>query len=505
MREYGLPRRKGARLPAALLTTAALLSGLAPDPAAGLSTTPTIEHPAVQDRPSARVPTDTLVPSPVALTGGTLVDGTDADPVDDAVVVVRGGRISCAGPASDCPVGDDVERLDASGQWITPGLVDAHVHYSQTGWVDGRPDAYDARERFPYAETVHELRTRPDRFFRAHLCSGVTSTFDVGGFPWTWDVASATDGRTDAPRVAAAGPLLSTLDHWVELPAEEQFLHMADSAATERSARYLVARGADAVKVWYLVGPESPDAAHHRRMLGIAARIAGDGGLPLIVHATGLWQAKQALRAGARVLVHSVEDRPVDEEFLRLARDAGAFYTPTLVVHRGYADLRDRRFRAEDHRLACVDPETRRKVRLTDSLPGRPTAEERRRAREVYEERRRRMDQNLMAVHEAGVPVTVGTDAGNPLTLHGPSIHLEMEAMQDAGLSPREVLVAATRNGARAMGRGEEVGTVEEGKVADLLVLDRNPLEDVRHFRSVSLVIRRGEVHRRAELEWPEP
>lgn len=496
----------GVRAPASLLTAAALLSVLAPDPAAaGLSPTPTLERSGVQARPSPRAPSDSVVPPPVALTGGTLVDGTGGDPVGDAVVVVRDGRISCAGPPSDCSVPDDVESLDVSGGWITPGLVDAHVHYSQTGWVDGRPDAYDARERFPYAETVHELRTRPDRFFRAHLCSGVTSTFDVGGFPWTWDLSSETNRSTDAPRVEAAGPLLSTLDHWVELPAEEQFLHMADSAATERSARYLVARRTDAVKVWYLVGRESPDAAHHRRMLEIAARVAREGGLPLIVHATGLWQAKQALRAGARVLVHSVEDRPVDEEFLRLARDAGAFYTPTLIVHRGYADLRDRRFRAEGYRLACVDPETRRKARLTDSLPGGPTAEERRRAREIDEERRHRMDENLMAVHDAGIPVTVGTDAGNPLTLHGPSIHLEMEAMQDAGLSPMEVLVAATRNGARAMGRGREVGTVEEGKVADLLVLDRNPLEDVRHFRSASLVIRRGEVHRRAELEWSEP
>ncbi|NIP57769.1 MAG: amidohydrolase family protein, partial [Gemmatimonadetes bacterium] len=269
-------------------------------------------------------------PPPFAVTGAILIDGTGASPLPDAVVVMRDGRIACAGPPSRCPVPDDAEVVDASGKWIVPGLVDAHVHYSQTGWADGRPDAYDARDRFPYPETVRELEARPERFFRSYLCSGVTATFDVGGFPWTWDLRDRSRGRTDAPHVAAAGPLLSTRDHWVELPAEEQFLHVSDSATTEEAARYLAAMGTDAVKVWYLVGRESPDTAHHKAMLRIGARVAREAGIPLIVHATGLWQAKDALRAGARLLVHSVRDRPVDDEFLRLAREAGTFYTPTL-------------------------------------------------------------------------------------------------------------------------------------------------------------------------------
>lgn len=321
---------------------------------------------------AAQAADSSAAPPPLALVGGTLIDGTGSDPVEDAVVVLRHGRIACVGSRGECPLDEDVEAVDVSGRWITPGLVDAHVHYSQTGWVDGRPDAYDARDRFPYDETVRELEARPERFFRSYLCSGVTATFDVGGFPWTWSLRERTERRTDAPHVAAAGPLLSTRDHWVELPAEKQFLYMDDAASTQRSARYLVARGTDAVKVWYLVGRESPDTTHFKRMLRIGAREARAGDVPLIVHATGLWQAKDALRAGARVLVHSVDDRPVDDEFLRLAREAGAVYTPTLVVHRGYAELRNRSFREGRRRLACVDPETRRKAFLTDSLPGAP-------------------------------------------------------------------------------------------------------------------------------------
>ncbi|HSR43347.1 MAG TPA: amidohydrolase family protein, partial [Longimicrobiales bacterium] len=440
-------------------------------------------------------------PPPFALTGATLIDGTGAPPISDAAVVMRDGRIACAG--FGCPVPDDAEVVDASGKWIVPGIVDAHVHYSQTGWADGRPDAYDARDRFPYPETVRELEARPERFFRSYLCSGVTATFDVGGFPWTWDLRERSRDRTDAPHVAAAGPLLSTRDHWVELPAEEQFLHLSDSAATEEAARYLTAMGTDAVKVWYLVGRESPDTAHYKAMLRIGARVARDAGIPLIVHATGLWQAKDALRAGARLLVHSVRDRPVDAEFLRLAREAGTFYTPTLMVGDGYDQLRNRDFQQHRQDLACVDPSTRRKAFLTDSLPGAPTAEERARGARRLEAEYRLMLRNLATIHDAGIPVAMGTDAGNPLTLHGPAIYREMEAMEEAGLSPMEVLVASTRDGARAMGRGEELGTVEEGRIADLVVLDRNPLEAVQNFRSVALVVRRGEIRTRHELAYP--
>jgi imidazolonepropionase-like amidohydrolase len=437
-------------------------------------------------------PGDRPVP-PFALTGATIVDGTGA-PARRGSVVMRDGRIACVG---ECEIAPDVEVVDVQGRWIIPGLVDAHVHYSQTGWADGRPDALDLRERFPYERTVAELRAHPERFFRSHLCSGVTATFDVGGYPWTWELRERAEASTAAPHVAAAGPLLSARDHWVNLPAERQFLHMADEAATRAGAREIVARGSDAVKVWYLVGAATPDTAAWKARLRVGAEEARRAGTPLIVHATSLWAAKDALRAGAKLLVHSVEDQPVDDEFLRLAHAAGAFYNPTLTVRRGYVQLRERDFRP-DVPLECVDPETRRKAFLTDSIPGavRDPA-----YRAQIERGYRLMLENLRRVHEAGIPVAMGTDAGNPLTLHGPAVYPEMEAMAEAGLSPMEVLVASTRNAALAMGR-DDFGTLEPGRIANLVVLDRDPLADVRNVRSVRLVARAGEIWTREELEY---
>jgi imidazolonepropionase-like amidohydrolase len=112
------------------------------------------------------------------------------------------------------------------------------------------------------------------------------------------------------------------------------------------------------------------------------------------------------------------------------------------------------------------------------------------------------MAANVRAVHAAGIPVAMGTDAGNPLTLHGPSVYLEIEALNRAGLSPMDVIVAATRNGALAMGQLEDFGTIEPGKTADLVILSAYPLSDVRNIRRIERVVRAGVVHDRSSLEF---
>lgn len=439
-----------------------------------------------------------IPPPPFALVGATVVDGTGAAPISGATVVMREGLVDCVGSAAACPLGDGVEVIDAAGTWIMPGLVDGHVHYSQTGWADGRPDALDVREDFPYRETIRDLEAHPERFWRSHLCSGVTATFDVGGFPWTWSLRERASRNTRAPHLAIAGPLLSTRDHWLNLPAERQFLHMADVPTTRDGARYLVASGTDAIKVWFLADQEEAESEGYLDALMAAGEEARAADIPLIVHATGLWQAKQAIRAGARLLVHGVFADEVDEEFIALMRESGATMTPTLTVREGYVQLGERRFRDEHVPMACVDPATRARVAASARYPASQGSG----ARERIARANRLASANVARLHEAGIPLAVGTDAGNPLTLHGVSIYAELEAMQAAGLSPMDVIVSATRNGARAMFR-EDFGTIERGMVADLLVLGSDPTEDVRNVRDLRLIVRGGEIRTRSELEFP--
>jgi len=444
---------------------------------------------------------DGTPPPPRAFTGATLVDGTGAPPVKDAVVLVRGGKIECAGTRAACAVPPGIAVTDLAGAFLTPGLVDAHVHFSQTGWADGRPDALDVRKTHPYEKTESLLRAHPERFFRSYVCSGVTSVFDVGGYPWTLTLPARAENDTLAPRVAAAGPLLSTLDHWLNLPAERQFIHLKDAESARTGVAYLKAQGSVAVKLWYIVRPDLPIEATTPAVLA-AGEEAGKSGLRLIVHSTGLAEAKVALKAGAKLLVHSVWDVPVDEEFLGLAKKNGTIYCPTLTVAGGYVRMFEaaaaKKAPAIDDPNGCVDPTTRAKLAETATVEA-PNLEAGAATRATRTAALEKVSAaNLKVVRDAGIPIAMGTDAGNPLTLHGVSVYAEMEAMQAAGMTPMEVLVASTRGGSLALGRDKEVGTVEKGKLADLVVFAKDPTVDIANARSVKGVVRGG-VYRTSE------
>ncbi len=448
---------------------------------------------------------DSTPPVPRVLTGATLIDGTGSEPVPDAVVVIENGRIACAGTRQACPPPDGAAETALRGHWILPGLIDAHVHFSQSGWADARPDFADVRPVAPYERTIAALRDGASEWFRTYLCAGVTGVFDVGGYPWTLALPARAEGDTTAPHVVAAGPLLSTREfETINLPGERQILHMKDAATARGLVRYVAASGSSAVKVWWIDNPALP----HEEAVARVEAAAGEAralSLPLIVHATTLERAKAAVRAGASMLVHGVSDQDVDAEFLALAREKDVVYCPTLTVGEGYSRLRDALVAGEEitagDPLGCVDPATRRKLRTSASL-GPEVLPERARTRSLPGRPRVAMT-NLAKVRDAGITIAMGTDAGNPLTLHGASALFEMLAMQEAGLSQMEVIVASTRGSAQAAGRLGDLGTVERGKIADLIVLRASPLESLENLTTISHVVRAGVVREQKELRAP--
>src|SRR5688500_1244482 len=308
-----------------------------------------------------------------ALTGGTVIDGTGRPGVANGVVIVAGDRITCVGMPAQCPVPASATRVDATGRFITPGLVDAHVHFSQTGWVDGRPDGLPAPSLYPYPETARALRANPARWYRSQLCSGITAVYDVGGHPWTTALPAKAERDPMAPHVRAAGPLITHASRSALNVDEEiyTFLPMATSAEVQSSVARLKAMGATAVKVWYLAPSSARREELDARMMevGASARAAG---LDLIVHATGLREAKVALRAGAVLLVHSVEDQPVDQEFLGLLATNRAIYAPTLVVGRNATRASVSIALGQRHPIddpgSCVDSSTVAKVANVEPL-----------------------------------------------------------------------------------------------------------------------------------------
>ena len=441
---------------------------------------------------------------PRALTGATLIDGRGGAPVPNANVILRDGKIDCAGSAEQCPVPQGIDVTDVKGAWIAPGLIDSHVHFSQTGWADGRPDSIDVRPEHPYEMTEANLKKNPERFGKSYVCSGVTSVWDVGGYAWTLGLHDRFENNTQVPHVVAAGPLLSTLDHWLNLPAERQFIVLKDADSARNGVNYLAAQGSKAVKVWWIVNKDLP-VDKLEPAVTVAAEEAHKHGIPLIVHATGLAEAKGALRAGANVLVHSVEDLPVDQEFIDLAKKNGTIVIPTLTVLDGYVRMFrgvvDRKAPAVDDPNGCVDKGTLAKVAETASLKASLVPADRMAARQQRADRFTQVTRaNLKALVMAGIPIATGTDAGNPLTLHGPAIYAEMEAMQAAGMTPMQVIVASTATASRAMGLDKEVGTLEKGKSGDLIVVDGDPSRDVANFRKIRYVVRSGVVRNMADL-----
>src|SRR5688572_13128588 len=135
-----------------------------------------------------------------ALVGGTLVDPRSAS-IPNASIIVRDGRIVCAGTRAKCPAPSGARIVDVTGKFITPGLIDAHVHFSQTGWIDGRPDGLSAPAIYPYAETARSLRAQPERWYRSYLCTGITAVYDVGGHPWTTQLPGKAEPDPMAPHV----------------------------------------------------------------------------------------------------------------------------------------------------------------------------------------------------------------------------------------------------------------------------------------------------------------
>jgi len=154
----------------------------------------------------------------------------------------------------------------------------------------------------------------------------------------------------------------------------------------------------------------------------------------------------------------------------------------------------------------CVDEQTWQMIANSPGLVDHPSVraydQDQNAYRAELEVAFERKVANLRRVHEAGIPIAMGTDAGNPGTLHGPSIYAELEAMQGAGIEAAEVVLMATRNGALAMGR-DDIGTIAAGKVADLIIVSKNPLDDVKNLRYITHVMRAGRLHRGNALGRP--
>jgi imidazolonepropionase-like amidohydrolase len=302
--------------------------------------------------------------------------------------------------------------------------------------------------------------------------------------------------RSDrAPRVAAAGPLVSMVARPQLDVGDPPIVKVTSPEAARALVRSTLEHRPDFIKVWF-IHQRGDDLAAQEAIVRAAGEEAHAAGVRFAVHATELDVAKAALRAGADYLVHSVEDAPVDDEFLALARRRNVIYCPTLFVYEGYGLALSNRWRPTPAEQRMADPEVLSMMDDLDEIPPDLLPAWIRRSMEQGWSGRLppHAAANLRRVWDAGITVVVGSDAGNIGTLHGPAIFREMASMVRAGLTPLEVLRAATLNGADVMGLGEQAGRIEPGALADLVLLDADPLLDISNLSRVQRVIAKGRV-----------
>ena len=411
----------------------------------------------------------------LALVGAQLIDATGAPPVADSVVVVRDGRIADAGPRETTPVPDGAETLDLTGKTIMPGLVNLHVHYR---------------------EGPEEI----ERQFRSQLHYGVTTARSTGSdSPERVAYLLASAGRPDAPRTYTAGLGFSYPGGFNAAGR--------NAPATEEEARALVreqiALGVHFIKMWVNEVAEPGLKIPPEIRAAIIDEAVRNGAVP-VAHIDDEADGRQLIEAGLRDFLHStvltfgpgagvpVDDPDPSPEFIRMCLDAGAYFTPTLSIVQNRWHFAEHPELLDDPALRAVfdpgalarwdDPANR--AEIVDA-PG-------------FEDRKaafRQLQGFVKTMHDAGVGVALGNDAGTTNVPFGWGVHHELALYVEAGLTPLDAIVAATAAGAARMPpEGEaDFGTIEAGKAADLIVLNADPLADVRNTLAIDRVMRLGE------------
>jgi imidazolonepropionase-like amidohydrolase len=441
-----------------------------------------------QDLPHAQAGSDGPA---TAITNVTVIDATGAAARPGMTVIVRGDRIAALDPSRQLPVPPGASVLDGTGKFLIPGLWDMHIHTYDPNWL------------------------------ALFLANGVTGVRVMKGEPihhrWRQDIQQ---GTLLGPRMVIGSNLIDGPE-----PIWKGSVAVSDEADARAAVRQARNESADFVKVYSLL-PRSaffalvdearkqaiPFAGHVPESLTPAE--ASDAGMRSVEHLTGITEATSTRAAEISAELRRLGRTPDDASrrraltvqaaqsyspelaealFARFARNR-TWQAPTLTVLRSLSRIGEPRA-DEDERLRYVAPELARSWQRNLQTPRSP--QELTGQQQVF----RHHLQIIGDMHRAGVRLLAGTDALNPFCFPGFSLHDELELLVTAGLSPMQALQAATRNPAEYLDEEGQAGTIVRGKRADLVLLDADPLADIRNTRRINAVIAAGALLSRNRLD----
>ena len=393
------------------------------------------------------------------LAGAVLIDGLGGEPLENAAVYVQGERITWVGQADDLPAAaQNAAWVDLSGKWMLPGLIDAHIHVCYNG-----------------VESVFALLERPRDalvleavdIVRRILSHGTTTVRDIGGEKYIeMSLRNAIQaGFIQGPRMKTSGRVISMTGGHAHFIARE-----ADGPdEVRKAAREQIKAGADTVKLMATGGSATPGQdimASQFTVAEIKAAVetAHMMGRTVAAHCHGTGGIKNCMLAGVDSIEHGTY---LDEETADMMVANGAALVLTLGV--GNPDL-------ESYPLSPVQQ--------ADAERRRP----------MIEKGIRQIGKTIALARTKGILLGSGSDAGgNPLAPHRYSMARELELLVDHGIPPMEAISIVTLNNAKVLRWEDEIGSIEPGKLADLLVIDGDPLADIRHVRQVAAVYKGGE------------
>jgi len=421
----------------------------------------------------------------LAIQGGMLIDGHGGPPLPHAVVLIDGDRIAAVSTRAELEIPDGTKIIDASSMTIMPGLIDVHVHLDLIGHSNY---AYWHRTYSSRYEEIMEVSARQ------LIMNGVTTVLDLTGDP---NILMATQKKIESG--AIPGPRVKASMGWITAWPDEEWrahhrtphlwnIHNVEEARAA-ARRVIDEYGADIVKIHTGVTEEQTKAI---------AEEARKSGLKVTGHTGDRQDTIMRIRSGQNAIEHLYLGTPVwtpkiHADVIEAMLDHGTYVIPTTI-------------QTMIQEKAILFPDWKDNVRARSTTPPDLWADIRRSIdhphRFLYTDegvRTRRVEntrKKVKQLYDAGVRVLVGTDAATPMNFHTDAMWQEMDLFVQYGIPPMEVIVTATRRNAEYLGSLRELGTVTRGKLADIIVVDGNPLLSMRDLRNVVTVIKDGKIYK---------
>ena len=432
----------------------------------------------------------------IAIINASIIDVEQGKLKEKQTILIENGRITNVQKTRKRrPTATKV--IDAKGKYILPGLVDAHIHFFQSGGLYTRPDAIDLRKYMPYEEEIAWLKEEAGSIAKRYLQAGITTVVDVGGPMHNYTIREQLKADKLTPSIYLTGPLVSTYQPDAFKIEDPPIIKVNNPAEARTLVQKQIPFKPDFIKIWY-IARKPQDALDTYPIIEATMQEAKKNGLRVAVHSTQLYTAKLAVKAGADLLVHSVDNADIDQEFIDLLKAQKTVYCPTLIVSANYSKVFTQSYQPTMEDYKYSPPKPLGSLMDIRHLP-EPTLKKRYlELKDRFDESNQKADaimaKNLMALIEGGIPIATGTDAGNIGTLHVSSYFEELRWMKKAGMTNAQILKASTINGAKAVGKAAEFGSITVGKRADLLMLNQNPLTDIANIKDLDLVINKGHI-----------